>query len=130
MKRSGYVSLAVLGSIVAGAGLLDRERTDILQQSYASREDCLDDWKDEAQCTAAHGTGSGAHAGRVFGPRYYWDSRLGRPVIVSADGATATVANRSRVNSAGSAFGETLHTGVITRGGFGRFGRGFSFRGG
>jgi len=129
LKRSEYVSLAVLGSIVAGAGLFDREKTDLLQQSYSSREDCLQDWNDETRCTPAPGTASGVHGGRIFGPRYYWDWRLDRPVIVSADGRTTTVANRAHVNGAGSAFGETVHAGSISRGGFGGSGRGF-FRGG
>ena len=100
MKRSAYVHLVLLGSAVGLYGCGTTE--DLRQQRYASREDCLKDWNDAANCTSA--PPSGAHGGYYFGPRYYWDGDAGRPVAVAADGSERTVANAriSRIGCRGA----------------------------
>jgi uncharacterized protein YgiB involved in biofilm formation len=130
VKRSRYVRLVVVGSVLAVAGCDTAETMELKQQVYRSRDDCLKDWGDGRNCTesstAAHA--NGYVGGGYLGPRYYWDRELSRPVAVSADGTTRTIMG-ARIGDAGSSVGETVHVGSISRGGFGAHAGG-SARGG
>lgn len=120
MKRSAYVRLVLLGSAitVAGCGSVTEE---LRQQAYGSADDCRRDWQDPKDCTPAPSSGSGAHVGGYYGPRYFWDGESGRPVAVDPDGTTRAVAN-SHVTHSGSATGTSRVVGSFTRGGFGALG--------
>jgi hypothetical protein len=93
---------------------------DLQQTTYASREDCLDDWGSEESCKQAQ---SPSGHTLYFGPRYYWDANRGRPVVVTPDGAEH-VATDARVGASGSRVGSSSFAGVFARGGFGGIGRG------
>lgn len=132
MKRSSYVPLLLLGTAAGMVGC--SSSVDLKQQRYASREDCLRDWNDEASCQPEQRTGGGGSGGGYWGgreeyrgPRYYWDRDAGRPMVVSADG-TVSPAPNARIGADGSRYGQSFHAGSITRRGFGSF-RGFSMGG-
>jgi hypothetical protein len=111
---AGVVGLALLG--------YHGREFDVQQTSYATREDCLDDWGTEDSCQPAS---TGSAQGHVyFGPRYYWDPGRGKPVVVGADGSER-VATGARIGASGSHFGRTSFIGSFARGGFGGIGRGF-----
>lgn len=115
MKRSKRVPLVVLGSLLSVAGCGDGQ--DLTQQRYYSKENCVKDWGEEQRCTSS--------SGGYYGPRYYWDRDLGRPMIVNGDGSVSAATN-ARIGSGGSSLGANLQAGKIARGGFGGFSRGFS----
>jgi hypothetical protein len=125
MKRSTYVQLILLGS---GMGLYacGDVREDLKQQRYASYDECRRDWGTPTDCRQ-----SAAVAGQpvyYFGPRYYWDPNLARPIAVNADGTTRAIAN-AHITSAGSESGVTSRVGSFARGGFGSSAHGFGLGG-
>jgi hypothetical protein len=122
-RRSAHVSLLLLGSAATLAGCGSSNGVDLHQQRYSSREECMRDWNSERDCANVGPSGYG-----YYGPRYYWNPSLGRPVVVERDG-TERVAAGSRVYGTSSANGETLSAGRVSRGGFGSTGRGFSSSG-
>jgi hypothetical protein len=120
MKRSTYVQLILLGSAV-GLYACDAVRQDIQQQRYGSLDECRHDWGDPADCRQSSGvTGPGYY----FGPRYYWDPNLGRPMAVNANGTTRAI-NDAHITRTGSLTGITSRVGSISRGGFGSSAHGF-----
>lgn len=115
LSAAGVVGLVVLGN--------HGREFDLQQTSYASREDCLDDWGSEESCREV---GPSGYSGRVYvGPRYYWDPDRGRPVIIAPDGSER-VATNARIGSGGSRTGHSSFAGSFARGGFGGIGRGIS----
>lgn len=126
MKRSTYVQLILLGSAM-GLYACDDVRQDIKQQKYASRDECRHDWGDPADCRQSSTvTGLPAY---YYGPRYYWDPNLARPIAVNADGTTRSI-NDAHITSAGSESGITTRVGSFSRGGFGSSAHGFGGGGG
>lgn len=123
MKRSVSVPLMILGGLTMGAC----NRSDIVglqQQVYNSREECERDWNDPSRCSqdVNRGSGGGGYSGlgdgRWYGPRYYWDRDLKRPVQLNADGSRWTVENsRITENSGNSA--HSVKLGEVSRNGFG-----------
>lgn len=121
MKRSTYVQLILLGSAL-GLYACDEAREDLKQQRYASLDECRRDWGNPADCRQ-----SPVVPGQPFyyyGPRYYWDPNLARPIAVNPDGTTRAITD-ARITSAGSESGVTTHIGTFSRGGFGSSGHGF-----
>lgn len=128
MKRSVKVPLLVLGSIVALQGCSPRAEYELKQQKYASKEECLQDWNDEESCSQDifvddH---NNIHTGGYYGPRYYWDRDLNRPVEMRYDGTTRTLDNARISPIIGSSVGTNISKGTVSRGGFGSYSRGFS----
>lgn len=131
MKRSVKVPLLVLGSVAALSGCSSESEPDwdIKQQLYASREECLQDWNDEESCTQSISIDDNFNThpnGHWYGPRYYWDRDINRPIQLRSDGTTRVLRNTFIDATKGSATGKNLHMGSISRGGFGSFSRGFS----
>jgi hypothetical protein len=126
MKRSTYVQLVLLGSAL-GLYACDEVRQDLKQQKYASLDECRRDWGDPADCRQSFPV-SGQPV-YYYGPRYYWDPNLARPIAVDADGSTRVVSN-ARITSAGSESGATSRVGSFTRGGFGSSAHAFGMGGG
>jgi uncharacterized protein YgiB involved in biofilm formation len=125
MKRSTYVQLVLLGSAVGLYGC-DAVREDLKQQRYASYDECRRDWGNPADCRQSSGTvGQPVY---YFGPRYYWDPNLARPIGVNADGTTRVIGD-AHITGAGSTSGVTSRVGTISRGGFGSSARGFGMGG-
>jgi uncharacterized protein YgiB involved in biofilm formation len=115
MKRSAYVQLILLGSAM-GLYACDEVRQDLVQQRYASFDECHHDWGDPADCRQSF-----AVAGQspyYYGPRYYWDPNLGRPMAVNADGTTRAISD-AHITRTGSLTGITSRVGSVSRGGFG-----------
>ena len=126
MKRSTYVQLILLGSAM-GLYACDEVRHDVAQQRYASLDQCRRDWGDPADCRQSFaGVGQ---SGFYYGPRYYWDPNLSRPVAVNPDGTTRSI-NDAHITSAGSESGVTSRVGTFSRGGFGSSAHGFGMGGG
>jgi len=113
LSLAGVVGLVVLGNHGA--------EFDLQQTSYATREDCLNDWGSDESCRPV----DLSHSGRpvYYGPRYYWDPARGRPVVVGADGSER-VAMNARIGAGGSRTGHSSFAGTFARGGFGGIGRG------
>jgi uncharacterized protein YgiB involved in biofilm formation len=120
MKRSTYVQLILLGSAMGLYGC-DEVREDLKQQRYASLEECRHDWGNPADCRQSSAV---AGQGYYFGPRYYWDPNLARPIAVNADGTTHVIGD-AHITSAGSESGVTSRAGTFSRGGFGSSAHGF-----
>jgi hypothetical protein len=127
MKRSTYVQLVLLGSSM-GLYACGDIRQDIKQQRYASYDECRRDWGDPADCRQATSAVTGQPV-YYYGPRYYWDPNLARPMAVNADGTTRVISN-AHISSAGSASGVTSRVGTFSRGGFGSSAHGFGMGGG
>lgn len=136
MKRSSNVILLMLGTGVGIAALSDEKSTaQLMQDSYASKEECVQDWgadqrcKDEQKNNGAHSSGGGGGGGggrstesnRYNGPRYYWDRNTGHPVVVSDSGAHEMVASAHPGGDPLSHSTASFHAGSVTRGGFGHF---------
>lgn len=121
MKQSTLVQLVLLGSAATAYGAFSDSRIALSQHSYNSTEACREDWSDEPACSQS------GPDGRVYGPRYYWDTGRNRPVIVDRDG-TERPGTGARFVSESGAHG-TTHAAGFTRGGFGSIGHGFG-RGG
>jgi hypothetical protein len=122
MKRSTGVQLILLGSAV-GLYACDDVSRPLQQQRYTSFEQCRRDWGDPTDCRQSSG-GLGQPF-YYFGPRYYWDSNLARPIAVESDGSTRGISN-AHITSAGSVEGGiTTRAGSFSRGGFGSSARGF-----
>jgi hypothetical protein len=119
MKRSTYVQLILLGSAMGLYGC-DEVRQDLKQQRYSSLDECRHDWGNPADCRQSS-SGAGVY---YFGPRYYWDPNLARPIAVNTDGTTRAITD-AHITSAGSESGVTSHVGTFARGGFGASGHGF-----
>lgn len=114
MKRSLSVPLIVLGTLsLSSCG----QREPLMQQVYSSKEECEQDWTDGESCNTAAETNYEHHR-LWYGPRYYWDRGLGRPVALRPDGSTRIV-NNTRISQSGSTHGYTQSSGSIKRGGFG-----------
>jgi hypothetical protein len=125
MKRSTGVHLVLLGSAAGLYGCDDVSHA-LQQQKYTSLEQCRHDWGDPADCRPY--PANGGSAGYYFGPRYYWDPNLSRPVAVNPDGTTRGISN-AHITGAGSEVGVTTHAGSFSRGGFGSSGHGFGASG-
>ncbi len=139
MKRSHQIALWMLGAGL-GVAMLSEEKTieQLRQDSYASKEDCLQDWGgSEANCkedtsgsshvsSGGGGGGGGSSGTRYNGPRYYWDRAAGRPVMLTDAGVHQPMPS---AHPAGSPLSHSIGSspaGSVTRGGFGHF----SFRSG
>jgi hypothetical protein len=121
-RGNATVNVLCATGIVTLVALGNHGRTyDVRQTTYASREDCLQDWGTEESCPASGQYQSGTY----FGPRYYWDPGRNRPVVIGSDGAEH-VANSARIEPSGSLTGRTAVVGSYARGGFGGIGRGLS----
>lgn len=125
MKRSTYVQLILLGSAM-GLYACDEISEDLKQQRYASLDECRRDWGDPADCRQAPVVTGQPFP--YFGPRYYWDQNLSRPIAVNPDGTTRAIAN-AHITRTGSVSGVTTHVGSFSRGGFGSSGHGFGGHG-
>jgi len=125
VKRSTYVRLILLGSAM-GLYACDEVRQDLKQQRYASLEECRRDWGSPADCRQSFAV-SGQPT-YYYGPRYYWDANLSRPIAVNTDGTTRAITD-AHITSAGSESGVTSRVGSFSRGGFGSSGRGFGVSG-
>lgn len=123
MKQTSLVGLVLLGTGAAVASHYSGSH-ELQQQMYVSKEDCDNDWGDTSRCTPAPD-----HPGAYFGPRYYWDSAVGRPMAVGPDGLVREVPN-ARITAGGSLSGSTHSAGSISRGGFGSTGRAMGHAGG
>lgn len=135
-KRSLSVPLIILGSLsLSSCG--GQPSNDIQQQVYHSRAECEQDWNDGQSCTDnPNGEPPSDHNPHYFygsnwyGPRYYWDHDLQRPVQLRQDGSTRVI-NHSRIH-AGSGYSGNSSTvgktslGGNSRGGFGSTARGYS----
>jgi hypothetical protein len=121
MKRSAYVRLVLLGSVVGLYGCDSPETLE--QQRYASLDDCEKDWGDATVCRHVPSPNSW-NSGYYFGPRYYWDRGADRPMVVNGDG-TVRIAHAAHIARTGSALGETHSAGSFARGGFGGIGHAF-----
>lgn len=142
MKKSRKVPLVLLGSFSLLISCGQGGQTEIRQNTYASKEDCLNDWgRDERDCRPDK-------SGRGYiGPRFYWHHAGGYPVAIDSDGSTrplpsstlrsgvATKATGTRTMLGHVGGGTTVGkatgrigggTGHISRGGFGGIARGFS----
>ena len=91
MKKSRQVPLILLGSLSLFVGCSQSEQatqTEIRQHTYASREDCLNDWgRDERDCQPEK-------SGRGYrGPRYYWHHTGGYPIALEPDGSSRPLPN-------------------------------------
>lgn len=129
MKSSKCVPLLIIGSLVTLYGCRQNENRDLQQQSYNSLAECTNDWGESRNCTTS--TSGGGHGSAYYGPRYYWDREIGKPVAISPDGQTRAISG-TRLSSTGSASGMNFHAGstvVAVRSGFGSFGRNFSMGG-
>lgn len=129
MKRSVSVPLLLLGS-AAVLNVCSYAETDaVKQQRYASREECLQDWNDEEVCSQSISLDENNrfHSdGNWYGPRYYWDRDINRPIQLRSDGSTRVMRNARIDPNIESKIGTTLNQGSIRRGGFGSSSRGFS----
>ncbi len=134
MKRSHQVMLWMLGAGLGVAALSDEKTVEQLKQdSYASKEECMQDWGgSEANCkedtsSSSHvgssGGGSGGSGGgtRYNGPRYYWDRSTGRPVMITDAGVHQPMPSAHPNGSPLSHSTGSAHVGTVTRGGFGHF---------
>jgi hypothetical protein len=115
LTMAGVVGLVVLGT--------HGREFDLQQATYASREDCLNDWGSEESCSTP--TAGNNQRPVYFGPRYYWDPDRGKPVVIAPDGSERVAVN-ARIGPSGSRFGATSFAGSFARGGFGGIGRGIS----
>ena len=141
MRKSRKVPLLLLGSLSLLVGCGQEKQTEIRQHTYASKEDCLNDWgRDERDCRPEQ---SGR---RYVGPRYYWHHSGGYPVAINTDGSTRPLpASSLRAGSPSKATGThtmlghvggatsvgktTSHAGGaghVSRGGFGGTAHGIS----
>jgi hypothetical protein len=124
LRRSVSVPLVILGGLTMGAC----SRSDIVsvqQQVYNSREECERDWNDSSRCSQDASRGSsgggyltGSSAGNWYGPRYYWDRDLKRPVQLNADGSRWAVEN-SRITEDNGRRANSMAVGEVSRNGFG-----------
>lgn len=142
MKRSRKVPLVLLGSFSLLVSCGQDKQTEIRQHTYASREDCLEDWgRDERDC---HPAKSGGYAG----PRYFWHHSGGYPVAIDTDGSTRPLPRSNLAQPGATTRATSTHTmlghvggatsigkttarvgggsGHTTRGGFGGMAFGFS----
>lgn len=138
MKRSHEVLLWMLGAGLGVAALSEEKTIEQLKQdTYASKEDCMQDWGgSEENCreetsggshvSSGGGGGGGSGGGRYSGPRYYWDRSAGHPVIVTESGVHKPMPSAHGANSPLSHSIGSTPVGTVTRGGFGHF----SFRSG
>jgi hypothetical protein len=150
------VLLASAGAVLPGCGpSVDDQPVQLQRAEYASVEDCLKDWRDEAECEprrtggsfAGGGGGGGATPGRLgwWGPYYTQSGQVyrynGRVETAAVDVRHATQVQSSalspnQIYSAGGggryasvapAPGATAaKTSAVGRGGFGGTGRGGS----
>lgn len=130
-KKSVSVPLIILGTLSLSA-CDPQPLNDVQQQVYNSREECERDWNDGQSCTDnPNGEPTNDHnpyyvyGPRWYGPRYYWDHDLQRPVQLRQDGTTRVI-NNSRINSSSGYSSNSTTIGKIERGGFGYTARGFS----
>jgi hypothetical protein len=125
LKKSKYVPLLVIGSMIVLTGCEPERNNELKQQTYNSLDDCKKDW-DENNCSSTpYGGSHGSVGSYYYGPRYYWDRSIGKPVSVASDGTKTEISN-SRVTSEYSASGRTAAVGSIKTGGFGSMAHGFS----
>lgn len=117
MKISKEVPLLILGSASLLAFCTTDDDRALTQNTYASLQDCRQDWgNDERNCQYSGG-------GNYVGPRYYWDHETRRPYAVDPDGSTRALPNS--YSTASSKATRVSHS-SITRRGFGSTARGFS----
>lgn len=122
MKRSRQICLLVLGTAALAAGCSDN-RADLMQNRYASSQDCVQDWGDEQVCASASpSTGSG---GGYVGPRYYWNHSGAVPIAVMPDGTERAMRNSFMARGVPSVAKSTatvaqgVRVASVSRGGFG-----------
>ncbi len=124
MKKSGYIELLLIGTAVTVFSISKSNEKEVVRQEYYAKEDCVRDWGDAEEYCQETITHSG---GRLYyGPRYYWDRDLGKPVEVKPDGNTRVLSDVSNVTDTGSSHGKSEHLGSYSRGGFGSTARGFT----
>lgn len=125
MKKSEYVPLLIIGSVIVFNVWEPQRNHELKQQSYNSLDDCKKDWAENNCSSTPYGGTSGSGGGYYYGPRYYWDRNIGKPVSVASDGTKTEITN-SRVTSEYGTFGRTSTIGSIKTGGFGSMAHGFS----
>lgn len=117
MKRSHRVTLLVIGTL-ALAGCADDDDT-TYQSQYRSLQDCQDEWgTDPRNCTPRAG-GSGSSSSTHFGPRYYWDRGINRPVTVDESGNRRVITGSHLTSPGNSSRAISTRTSSASRGGFG-----------
>lgn len=124
MKKSGYIELLLIGTAVTVFAISKSNEKDVVRQEYYAKEDCVRDWGDAddyCQETISHSGGR-----LYYGPRYYWDRDLGKPVEVKSDGSTRVLSDVSNVSDSGSLHAKPEYVGSYSRGGFGSTARGFT----
>jgi hypothetical protein len=117
MKRSRSIGLLVLGTAALLAGCGGQRPDDLLQNQYASKEDCEKDWGEPQVCTSSTHTSGG-----YVGPRYYWNRSGGTPMAVMADGSERAMMHSALARGTPSAAKSTVtssRSGSVSRGGFG-----------
>src|SRR4051812_18651070 len=112
LKKSEYVPLLILGSIIAFKTWEPPRNNELKQQSYNSLDDCKKDWEENNCSSTPYGGTSGAGGGYYYGPRYYWDRSIGRPISVASDGTKTEITN-SRVTNEYGTVGKTSTIGSI-----------------
>lgn len=124
MKKSKCVPLLLIGSMIALTGCEPEQNTELKQQSYNSLDDCKKDWAEE-HCTSNTSSGTGVRGGGYYGPRYYWDRSVGKPIAVSSNGSETEITN-SHLTSEYGGTGRSFSAGTVRSGGFGSMAHGFS----
>lgn len=130
-KRSVSVPLIILGSL-ALSSCGGQPDNDVQQQVYNSRAECEQDWNDGQSCTDNENGDPPndrnphyIYGPRWYGPRYYWDHNMQRPVQLYQDGRTRVI-NNSRIHAGSGYSRNSAVLGKTNRGGFGSTARGFS----
>ncbi|MGR9578428.1 hypothetical protein [Pandoraea sputorum] len=145
MKRSRSVPLVVIGTMVGLGGCGQDEQVPLRQQAYNSLSECTSDWGDSKYCSqnpmaavpgsasaptgssGSGGSGGSVHTASYYGPRYYWDRDIGKPVVVDNGGQWRSVDNTHITGSSGSSVSRAYGAGSrAARGGFGASAHGFS----
>lgn len=122
MKRSTEVALWMLGAGLGVAVLSDSKTTEQLKQdSYASKEECMQDWGGSPETCQEAPQQSNDTRVRYNGPRYYWDRSAGHPVVVTSSGAHQPMPSAHANGTPMSHSLSSSHVGSVSRGGFGHF---------
>lgn len=118
MKRSHYVSLTLLASLVVVACDADQATQQAL---YATQQECVEDWGMEDEC-------DDDGFGHWHGPHYYYHS--GKPYYYSKKHGAVPVPDSARFSQVkpGASSSKALSTTAtrVSRGGFGSSAKAFA----